>query len=131
MRISDWSSDVCSSDLDETIQLVCNGEIYNSPQLRTELVAAGHRFRTATDVEVILHLYEEHGANCVRHLRGMFAFAIWDSRTRTPLLARDHLGQKPLYYYQDGDTFLFASEVKAILAARAVRRAIEIGRAHV
>src|SRR3546814_10941867 len=88
MRISDWSSDVCSSDLDETIQLVCNGEIYNSPQLRKELIAAGHRFRTATDVEVILHLYEEHGANCVKHLRGMFSFAIWDNRTGTLLLAQ-------------------------------------------
>src|SRR3546814_9848552 len=118
MRISDWSSDVCSSDLDETIQLVCNGEIYNSPQLRKELIAAGHRFRTATDVEVILHLYEEHGANCVKHLRGMFSFAIWDNRTGTLLLARDHLGQQPLYYYQDDDTFLFASEVKEILEDR-------------
>ena len=78
-----------------TLQLVCNGEIYNSPQLRRELIAAGHTFKTSTDVEVILHLYEEHGNHCVKYLRGMFAFAIWDSVDHVLFLARDHLGQKP------------------------------------
>lgn len=111
---------------DDTIQLVCNGEIYNSPELRRELEGRGHRFRTKTDVEVIVHLYEEHGRNCVKFLRGMFAFAIWDTRTKTLLLARDHLGQKPLFYYQDGARFLFASEVKSILAVDAVPRAIDL-----
>jgi asparagine synthase (glutamine-hydrolysing) len=111
---------------DGTLQLVCNGEIYNSPELRRGLIARGHRMRTATDVEVILHLYEEHGRNCVRHLRGMFAFALWDSRRGSLLLARDHLGQKPLFYHHDGETFLFASEVKAILAVPRVRRRIDL-----
>jgi asparagine synthase (glutamine-hydrolysing) len=103
---------------DGRLQLVCNGEIYNSPQLRRDLEARGHRFRTRTDVEVILHLYEDHGPDCVEHLQGMFAFAIWDRDDQTLMLARDHLGQKPLFYWHDGgDRFLFASEVKAILAA--------------
>ncbi|HYH23122.1 MAG TPA: asparagine synthase (glutamine-hydrolyzing) [Azospirillum sp.] len=111
---------------DGTLQLVCNGEIYNSPELRRDLLARGHRFRTGTDVEVILHLYEEMGGDCVRRLRGMFAFALWDSRQGTLLLARDHLGQKPLYYALDGDRLLFASEVKAILAARSASPRIDL-----
>ena len=110
---------------DGRIQLVCNGEIYNSPRLRRELEARGHRFRTRTDVEVILHLYEDFGRDCVRHLQGMFAFAIWDRRERTLLLARDHLGQKPLFYWHEGGRFLFASEVKGLLAA-GIGRAIDL-----
>lgn len=106
---------------DETLQLVCNGEIYNSPELRRDLIAKGHRFRTKTDVEVILHLYEEYGESCVKHLRGMFAFALWDARARKLFLARDHLGQKPLFYYQDGDTFVFSSEVKGLFASSLVQ----------
>jgi asparagine synthase (glutamine-hydrolysing) len=102
---------------DESIQLVCNGEIYNSPELRRSLRKKGHTFRTRTDVEVIIHLYEEYGNDCVRHLRGMFAFALWDAPSRTLLLARDHMGQKPLFYYFDGEQLLFASEIKAILAS--------------
>jgi asparagine synthase (glutamine-hydrolysing) len=109
-----------------TIQLVCNGEIYNSPELRATLVARGHAFKTATDVEVILHLYEDHGEACVEHLRGMFAFALWDSRARKLLLARDHVGQKPLYYHHDGGEFYFASEIKSILAAKLVRPEVDI-----
>jgi len=105
---------------DGTLQLVCNGEIYNSPQLRAELTQLGHEFRTKTDVEVILHLYEEHGAACVKRLRGMFAFAIWDSVNRRLLLARDHLGQKPLFYAEAGGRLLFASEVKGLLASRLI-----------
>jgi asparagine synthase (glutamine-hydrolysing) len=108
------------------VHLVCNGEIYNSPALRRQLIAAGHRFKTATDVEVILHLYEEHGKDCAKHLRGMFAFALWDQTRQTLLLARDHLGQKPLFYYQDDERFLFGSEVKAILASGLVQPQIDL-----
>jgi asparagine synthase (glutamine-hydrolysing) len=107
------------------LTLVCNGEIYNSPELRKHLIESGHRFRTNCDVEVILHLYEEHGANCVRLLRGMFAFAIWDARERTLLLAKDHMGQKPLFWFRDGERFLFASEVQALLASDAVPRQLD------
>jgi asparagine synthase (glutamine-hydrolysing) len=102
---------------DGRIHLICNGEIYNSPTLRSELEARGHCFRTKADVEVILHLYEEYGRHCVKHLQGMFAFAIWDRHKQLLLLARDHLGQKPLFYWHEGEHFLFASEIKAILVA--------------
>jgi asparagine synthase (glutamine-hydrolysing) len=105
------------TDQQGELTLVCNGEIYNSPELRRQLSARGHRFSTSSDVEVILHLYREVGTDCVRHLRGMFAFALWDSRTGTLFLARDPMGQKPLFYHQSGDRFLFASEPKAILAS--------------
>ena len=108
------------------VHLVCNGEIYNSPELRRQLIAAGHRFKTATDVEVILHLYEEHGKDCAKHLRGMFAFALWDQTNKTLLLARDHLGQKPLFFYQDDERFLFGSEIKAILASGLVQPQIDL-----
>jgi asparagine synthase (glutamine-hydrolysing) len=113
--------------LNETgdIALVCNGEIYNSPELRRRLIDAGHRFRTRTDVEVILHLYEDHGEDCVRHLRGMFAFAIWDTRNRALLLGKDHMGQKPLFFYGDGERFLFASEIQALMASGAVPRTLD------
>jgi asparagine synthase (glutamine-hydrolysing) len=107
------------------ILLICNGEIYNSPALRERLLAAGHRFRTKTDVEVILHLYEDHGEDCVRYLRGMFAFAIWDARTGCLLLGKDHMGQKPLFYWHDGHRFLFASEIQALAASGAVPRALD------
>lgn len=104
---------------DETgrLQLVANGEIYNFPQLRPRLEAAGHRFKTRTDVEVILHLYQEYGRDCVRHLRGMFAFALWDPDNGVLLLAKDHLGQKPLFFARHGDELLFGSEIKAVLAS--------------
>jgi asparagine synthase (glutamine-hydrolysing) len=104
------------SNEDQTIWIVCNGEIYNYRQLRAELQGRGHSFRTNTDTEVIVHLYEELGERCVERLRGMFAFAIWDGIGRKLVLARDRLGQKPLFYSQDGDRFLFGSEAKAILA---------------
>jgi asparagine synthase (glutamine-hydrolysing) len=102
---------------DETLWIVLNGEIYNFKQLRPELLRRGHRFKTNSDTETILHLYEEHGADCVKHLRGMFAFAIWDERRQRLFAARDRLGQKPLYYVQRNRELLFASEIKAILAA--------------
>jgi asparagine synthase (glutamine-hydrolysing) len=108
------------------ITLICNGEIYNSPELRAQLVAAGHRFRTRTDVEVVLHLYEDYGEDCVRHLRGMFAFAIWDARSDCLLLGKDHMGQKPLFFYQDNERFLFASEIQALIASGTVDRVLDV-----
>jgi asparagine synthase (glutamine-hydrolysing) len=114
------------SNEDDTLVLVCNGEIYNSPALRAELIKAGHRFKTATDVEVILHLYEEHGLACVPMLRGMFAFAIWDVRERLLVLARDHMGQKPLFYAASGGRFVFASEPKGVLASGVVAPDVDL-----
>ena len=114
------------SNEDGTLQLVCNGEIYNSPELRAELEKGGHRFRTRTDVEAILHLYEDRGRNCVKKLRGMFAFALWDGRQRCLLLARDHMGQKPLFFADQGDVLLFASEIKAIFASGLVQPQMDL-----
>jgi asparagine synthase (glutamine-hydrolysing) len=102
---------------DSTVFIVFNGEIYNHRELRRHLKSRGHDFRTESDTEVILHLYEERGERVVEELRGMFAFAIWDTRRRRLLLARDRFGQKPLFYRFDGRRFLFASEIKSILAA--------------
>ncbi len=99
-----------------TIWLVYNGEIYNHGELRTRLEASGHRFQSKSDTETIVHLYEEYEEECVLHLRGMFAFALWDSNKRQLFLARDRLGIKPLYYLPSKKTFLFASEIKALLA---------------
>ncbi len=100
---------------DGTLWIVFNGEIYNFQDLRPDLLQRGHRFQSRTDTEVILHLYEEHGPGCLQFLRGMFAFAIWDSRLRQLFLARDRLGKKPLCYQWDAHAFRFASEAKAIL----------------
>jgi asparagine synthase (glutamine-hydrolysing) len=101
---------------DETVWIVFNGEIYNFPELRADLQKRGHRFYTNTDTEVIVHLYEDLGSDCVRKLRGMFAFALYDVRHRSLLLARDRLGIKPLHYAIHDGRMLFASEIKAILA---------------
>jgi asparagine synthase (glutamine-hydrolysing) len=100
----------------QDVWIVYNGEIYNHAELRAGLEARGHRYRTRSDTETIVHLYEEYGHDCVRHLRGMFAFAIWDRRKRVLFAARDRLGIKPFYYRWDGRTFLFGSEIKTILA---------------
>lgn len=100
--------------------LICNGEIYNHIELRREL-SSRHRFRSNSDSEVILHLYEELGPACVDRLNGMFAFAIWDARNKSLFLARDRLGIKPLYWTQDKDVFLFASEIKALFASGLAR----------
>src|SRR6185503_14701257 len=97
---------------DESVWVVFNGEIYNYRQLRKELEGRGHRFRTSSDTETIVHLYEEFGTRAVEHLRGMFAFAVWDGRLRQLLLARDRLGIKPLYYAERDGEFVFASELK-------------------
>jgi asparagine synthase (glutamine-hydrolysing) len=101
---------------DESIVLVYNGEIYNHESLHTELVAKGHQFRTRSDTEVLVHLYEEEGERFLARLRGMFAFALWDRRKRRLMLARDHFGQKPMFYTESPKGFAFASEVKALLA---------------
>jgi asparagine synthase (glutamine-hydrolysing) len=101
---------------DRSAWIVYNGEIYNFPELRPELEASGHRFYTNTDTEMIVHLYEEMGADCVKKLRGMFAFALWDDRRQRLLIARDRLGKKPLHYALHHEKFYFASEIKSILA---------------
>src|SRR5207253_10998100 len=106
---------------DESVRIVFNGEIYNEQELRVDLEARGHRYRTKSDTETIVHLYEEYGRDCVKHLRGMFAFAIWDRRKRNLFVTRDRLGIKPLYYRWDGRTFLFGSEIKTILAYPGVK----------
>jgi len=99
------------------LAIVCNGEIYNHHELRQELTAAGHRFSTHSDIEVILHAYEEYGLDALSRLRGMFAFALWDGRRRELLLARDRLGEKPLYFHRDGGgAFRFASELRSLVA---------------
>lgn len=108
------------------ILLVCNGEIYNSPTLREELIAKGHAFRTKTDVEVILHLYEEEGERCIRRLHGMFAFAVWDADRARLVLGRDHMGQKPLFYTVSGNVIAFASEPKGVLAAGIVNPEVDL-----
>lgn len=104
------------SNEDENIWIAFNGEIYNHQQLRTELEATGHRYRTKSDTETIVHAYEQYGRECVNHLRGMFAFAIWDRPRRKLFLARDRMGIKPLYYRYAKGLFLFGSEIKTILA---------------
>ena len=110
---------------DENVGVVFNGEIYNYVELREELRARGHRFRTESDTEVLVHLYEEHGPALTERLRGMFAFAILDRRKRELHLARDHFGQKPLYYTASGGRFAFASELKCLLALPWVTRDLD------
>ncbi|HSK70478.1 MAG TPA: asparagine synthase (glutamine-hydrolyzing), partial [Pyrinomonadaceae bacterium] len=107
---------------DKSCAIVYNGEVYNHADYRRELEEKGHVYQTHCDTETILHLYEEHGADCVQFLRGMFAFAIWDKRRRELFIARDRLGVKPLYYVfdEEGNLF-FASEIKSLLAAQAVK----------
>lgn len=111
---------------DGTLQIVFNGEIYNFIELRKELEAFGHQFKTRSDTEVIVHAYEQWGMHCVTRFNGMFAFAIWDQRKRELFLARDHLGIKPLYYASIGDRLLFASEIKALMQDPACPREVDL-----
>jgi asparagine synthase (glutamine-hydrolysing) len=113
------------SNEDRTLWIVFNGEIYNYRELRSELLQRGHSFSTHTDTEVIVHLYEEYGVECVSRLRGMFAFALWDARSSALFLARDRVGIKPLYYSLNKTGLTFASEIKALLVDPAIAREID------
>ena len=110
---------------DGSVVVVFNGEIYNHSNLAETLTGRGHRFRTRSDTETIVHAYEEYGERCVEHFRGMFAFALWDRINRKLVLARDRLGIKPLYYYEGADFLAFASEIKALLEIPGVRREVD------
>src|SRR5262249_46988014 len=110
---------------DQKLWVVFNGEIYNYRHLTRDLIERGHRFNTTSDTEVLVHLYEEEGEDCVSRLRGMFAFALWDSARRTLLLARDRLGIKPLYYADTPDGFVFGSEMKAVVKSPWVGRRVD------
>ncbi|TAK07835.1 MAG: asparagine synthase (glutamine-hydrolyzing) [Candidatus Manganitrophaceae bacterium] len=110
---------------DGSIAIVFNGEIYNFLELREDLLKKGHRFTTNTDTEVIVHLYEEMGADCVSKLRGMFAFAIWDAPKKELLLARDRIGKKPIYYSVVGQKLYFASEIQALYAISEIKKEID------
>jgi asparagine synthase (glutamine-hydrolysing) len=102
---------------DGTLTVIANGEIYNYVELRARLQARGHRFSTGSDCEVIVHLYEEYGQDCVHHLRGMFAFALWDRRKKRLVLVRDRMGEKPLYLFLHNDMLVFGSELKTLLSS--------------
>src|SRR5947207_1463305 len=109
------------SNEDGSIWVIFNGEIYNHADIRPGLEARGHRYRTHSDTETIVHAYEEWGDDCVRRFRGMFAFAIWDTRKQRLLLVRDRLGVKPLYWARHRDTLLFGSEIKALFASDVIQ----------
>jgi asparagine synthase (glutamine-hydrolysing) len=113
------------SNEDGCLWVMLNGEIYNYPELRKNLEIRGHRFSTRSDTETIVHLYEEYGEKCFEHLRGMFAIALWDSRNRQLLLARDRLGKKPLYYFADHQRIVFGSELKALLASGVTNQEVD------
>jgi asparagine synthase (glutamine-hydrolysing) len=110
---------------DRTVAIVFNGEIYNYKELRADLQARGHRLSTSSDTEVIVHLYEDFGDDCVLHLNGMFAFALWDQTNRRLLLARDRLGERPLYYHADARRIVFGSELKALLCEKDLPREVD------
>jgi len=111
---------------DESLWIVFNGEVYNHKELRRELLVKGHLYRTQSDTETILHLYEEHGVGALQRLNGMFALAIWDTRKKRLFLARDRLGIKPLYYSSDRERLIFASEIKALLEYPGVFRKVNL-----
>ena len=113
------------SNEDETVWVVFNGEIYNFKELKIRLENLGHRFRTNSDTEVIVHAYEEYKEDCFQHFNGMFAIGIWDEKEKRLILARDRLGKKPLYYSSINGTFLFASELKAIMLYSAFPRKVD------
>lgn len=114
------------SNEDGTIWIVFNGEIYNYRELRSRLIAKGHQFTTNTDTETIVHLYEDEGEDCVKYLRGIFAFAIYDNNNRQLFLARDHVGVKPLHYAVAGSEIIFGSEIKSLLQHPSVKREVNL-----
>jgi asparagine synthase (glutamine-hydrolysing) len=134
LAILDLSPDghmpMCNED--RSVWITYNGEIYNFAELRRELESKGHRFASHTDTEVIIHLYEEDGRDCVKRLNGMFAFAICDLRSTVPILfmARDHFGVKPFYYFHDGARFAFASEIKALLQVPEIEAELDLESLH-
>jgi asparagine synthase (glutamine-hydrolysing) len=113
------------SNEDGTVWVLLNGEIYNYPELRAELLQRGHKFTTKSDTEAVVHLYEEYGEECFAKLRGMFAIALWDSKNRKIVLARDRVGKKPLFYAADGKRILFGSELKALLTHDSLSREMD------
>lgn len=121
--LSTGQQPLCNED--GTVWIVFNGEIYNFQELMAELKACGHRFQTRSDTETIVHAYEEWGEDAIERLRGMFAIALWDERKQKLVLARDRIGKKPIYYYQDDNKLIFASEIKAILEVPGVNREID------
>lgn len=114
------------SNEDGSVQLVFNGEIYNYKDLKDELKMRGHIFKSDSDTEVMVHLYETYGEECVRHLRGMFAFAVWDEKNKNLFLGRDRVGKKPLLYCRSGNIFCFASEFSSILASGLINKSINL-----
>ncbi len=115
---------------DQTVSLVVNGEIYNFVELRTDLEKANHRFHTGSDCETLAHLYEDLGLDFVQQLRGMFAFALWDATKRRLVLGRDRMGEKPLYLFEHGETLIFASELRALIASGRVPFALDPASVH-
>ncbi len=118
------------SNEDDSIWIVLNGEIYNYLELRDLLERQGHYLKSRSDTEVVLHLYEDLGVKCLENLRGMFAFAIWDQKRKRFFVARDRVGKKPLSYFYDGKSFLFASEIKSMIQDKRVRREIDFDALH-
>ena len=112
---------------DGSVWVVFNGEIYNHRDLRSRLLARGHKFATKSDTECLVHLYEDAGDRLVHELRGMFAFALWDTRAQRLFIARDRLGKKPLYYRHERGRLIFGSELKALLAVPGMPRQIDPG----
>jgi len=114
------------SNSDGSIWITFNGEIYNFKELKADLEKKGYRFKTNTDTEVIVSLYEEYGEHCLSCLRGMFAFVIWDDRKKQLFGARDRFGIKPFYYYLDVEKFVWGSEIKAINASNGIKKEIDV-----
>ncbi|HEX8998519.1 MAG TPA: asparagine synthetase B, partial [Blastocatellia bacterium] len=114
------------SNEDGSVWVVFNGEIYNYQELRQGLLARGHQLRTNSDTETIVHLYEDYGDDLIQHLNGMFGFALWDERRQRLLIARDRMGEKPLYFTQTDSAFVFASELKALVEHPSVQRRLNL-----
>ena len=110
---------------DRSVWITFNGEIFNYPELRRDLIAGGHRFYTQTDTEVLVHLYEQYGTDMFAHLNGQFAFAIWDRAKQSLLLARDRVGIRPLFYHQSDSRLIFSSEIKALFADPSISRELD------